>query len=177
MGKLLTAIKKSGDAREIAPLVLTAVFFIYELAASFSLQTYSNDFLGSNFMPRIVSIIALVCIAGICISKVLEVKSVNEEAVKEHTKEKTVFNMLAFLRNHTVPATLVLIALYITIIGSLGFLISSFLYLFIQITLLTPKIGKRALAFNAVLSAVFSTAIYFLFVKGFLVILPAGILG
>jgi len=62
---------------------------------------------------------------------------------------------------------------YYRLLKPVGFLITTPLYLFGAMMLFGYK--KRILA--AIISLVFSTAVYFLFVKVFLVILPRGILG
>lgn len=80
---------------------------------------------------------------------------------------------------HKVVLTTFCIAAYLCLIPYLGFLISTALYLFFQITLLAPKEKHKAKnnAITAAISIVFSAAVYYIFVNVFTLILPQGILG
>lgn len=66
-----------------------------------------------------------------------------------------------------------------TTISSVGFVISSIVYLFVQILILTPKEKRipKGIALYAVLSVVFCAVVYVIFRFGLNVMLPAGILG
>jgi hypothetical protein len=67
-------------------------------------------------------------------------------------------------------------ALYALLITKVGFLITTTVYLFIQINILSPKQSRKHLMF-AIISVVASVVIYYIFVKVFNLMLPAGILG
>ncbi|MDR1536323.1 MAG: tripartite tricarboxylate transporter TctB family protein [Planctomycetota bacterium] len=72
---------------------------------------------------------------------------------------------------------LTLAALFIYLLGlrDLGFLIMTCFYVLIQILILTPK-GKLSLPIALVLATVFPGAVYAIFVHGFQLMLPRGIL-
>jgi hypothetical protein len=165
-----------GGIRELAPLVLAAVFFLYQLISSFWLRAYATDVISSDFMPRITGIIALFCIAGILISKYFEAKTMNDSGPPQPPKKRPAFTLMGFIKGNIAITTLVLIGVYIAAMKPLGFILSSFLYLSLQIFLFAPE-GKRRPVFTLVLSAVFSVAAYLLFMKGFSILLPPGILG
>jgi hypothetical protein len=182
MKKRFSLLQNLGGIGTLAPMILMAVFFLYVVISSFSLQAFSNDFLGPGFMPKVIGIIGLACLAGICVSKRIEGKKEKQEDDeagdgKEKAKENTTFNIVSFIRLHTGLSTLILIAMYIAAMDALGFVLSSCAYLFLQIALLSPKLDRKAIIFNVILSVGFSVIVYILFVKFFLVVLPAGILG
>ncbi len=70
-------------------------------------------------------------------------------------------------------AMILLSWLYYTFLKQIGFLILTPIYLFISFILF----GYRKWIRGIIYSVAFSTAVYFLFVKVFLVLLPKGILG
>ena len=70
----------------------------------------------------------------------------------------------------------VVLIIYMALMSVLGFMISSALFLFATMMLLTPK-QKMKLPFIIILSLVVSVGVYYLFVYGLDMVLPAGILG
>ncbi len=74
-----------------------------------------------------------------------------------------------------VLISIAMLAVYIALMEPVGFLITTFLYLFFQIVLLAPKSKRRYILF-AVIAAATSVVIYMIFVFGLSVILPSGIL-
>ncbi len=79
---------------------------------------------------------------------------------------------LAFLHKATPYLTFGLIFLYLLIMPCFGFTISTVLYLFAQITLLSNKRGWKNLLFYFGLSVVIAVLIFFAFAKGFNLSLP-----
>ena len=75
-------------------------------------------------------------------------------------------------------ASLVLATIYVNILMPVGFIISTLLYLVLQITVLAPddKRTKKDLIKYAIITVVFTLVVYFLFRYGFKIILPQGIL-
>ena len=78
-----------------------------------------------------------------------------------------------------VLATIAAFTVYVFVLSSVGFVISSIVYLFVQILILTPKEKRtpKGIALYAVLSVVFCAVVYVIFRFGLNVMLPAGILG
>lgn len=87
-------------------------------------------------------------------------------------KEKTVQSRR---EKYAVPATFVLLALYVLLMKPVGFVLTTIVYLFLQALVLTPK-GKIRIWFTAVLSIVLAIGIYLIFSRLLNVPLPAGIL-
>lgn len=125
--------------------------------------------IGSDFMPKIGAIILAFLGATILILGFKKIK--NTDLSQENTTVNTNHKRLA-----VVAFSLVSIALYIFLINILGFMISTALYIFAQITLLAPK-GKVNYLLFTVVSLIVSSSIYYTFVKAFDLMLPAGILG
>ena len=66
---------------------------------------------------------------------------------------------------------------YAVLLKPIGFLISSILYLFLQINVMTDKPTAKQRIFFAVLSIIVSVLINYIFVNWFSMALPDGILG
>jgi putative tricarboxylic transport membrane protein len=74
----------------------------------------------------------------------------------------------------TVGVTALLIFLYVAFLDHLGFLVMSALYLFVQISVLTPVHKKKKYLLYAVISVVASAFVYYTFLWAFDIMLPSG---
>ena len=74
-----------------------------------------------------------------------------------------------------VPLTLCLLLIYVLAIGRLGFVLTSIIYLFFQIIILSPN-GKIRVPFAAVIAVIAPVIIYLVFVYLLNVPLPRGIM-
>ncbi len=74
----------------------------------------------------------------------------------------------------TVGLTALLIFLYVALLDHMGFLVMSALYLFVQITVLTPLHKKKTYLRYAFISVVASVFIYYTFLWAFDIMLPSG---
>lgn len=172
------------DLKELLPGVVITIFVIFIFFSSFSLQSLQMNPVGSDFLPKIVSILAFVgsVIINIPIVKRLirNRKRNKNAAVKEKTQqvnlEKVTKNLEMVTKKYSTLITLGLITLYIVTMGLLGFLISTSLYLFVQIMLLAPKEKIKPIII-AIISIVSSLVIYVIFLYAFTIVLPVGILG
>lgn len=78
----------------------------------------------------------------------------------------------------SIVLTLASLILFTILLDFLGFILSAFIYMVLQTTILTKKaVRLKKLPFTIVFSLVFSVVVYFLFTKGLSLMLPAGILG
>ncbi|GHV34886.1 hypothetical protein FACS1894187_06430 [Synergistales bacterium] len=116
---------------------------------------------GSGFVPKIVAAVFMSLSMLLLVLTLLKERKVAAAKTNEDIKGG-------------VLTILALIA-YVFLFDGLGFLLSTALYLFVQITILSDAKNRRLPLF-CVISVVTPTIIYFLFVKGFDLILPAGIL-
>ena len=156
--------KKYGDlAAGLLFLLLSVVIF----AGASSLPPNLLGGVGSDFLPKILAI-------ATCLLSLLEIRAgfrtmrTYDAAKEPESKEEKP----EYLR---VLATIASFALYAFLLVPVGFLVSSVVYLFVQITILAPT-GKRNLLLFAIIAVVTSVAVYFIFRYGLNVMLPAGIL-
>jgi hypothetical protein len=166
------------EIKEILPGVLILIFSLYIFIGSFSLQSLQMNPVGSDFLPRVVSVLAILGSAIInfpILKRFIKHRRKNfDPIVNGKAQNGDLIN--ATSNKYTSLKTLGLITIYITTIGALGFLISTSLYLFVQIVLLAPKEKRKFLLFGIV-SILFSFGIYIVFRYVFTIVLPEGILG
>ncbi|MGE4353694.1 MAG: tripartite tricarboxylate transporter TctB family protein [Oscillospiraceae bacterium] len=161
--------------------ILVMIFYIYLFGASWSLKAFANDILGSDFMPKVVTALGFLCTLYIFIEQIFitlrEKKDAGAVGSPENGTKSTAAkkNIHDFIQQYISVITLILIGIYISLMRPLGFILSTILYLFVQILLIAPREKKKPV-FIAILSIAFSFAIYTIFTKGFYVILPPGIL-
>ena len=158
--------KKYGDlAAGIFFLVLSVALF----AAANALPPSLMGGLGSDFMPKILAIVT-------CILSFFQIRAGFRTMRAYKPEQEAEEDKPEYLR---VLATIAAFTVYVFVLSSVGFVISSIVYLFVQILILTPKEKRtpKGIALYAVLSAVFCAVVYVIFRFGLNVMLPAGILG
>jgi hypothetical protein len=138
--------------------------FIYIL--TFFVRDFGAVSIGPDFVPRIVSI--LFGILGIIIlfqgiHALRTGPEVQPSSVKKANK-------------HGVIKSFLLLCGYISLLDTIGFIIMTTVYLFFQMTLLSP-VRQRRYALFAFVALFTSISTYYLFVGFFQVMIPAGILG
>lgn len=74
----------------------------------------------------------------------------------------------------TVAVTALFIFLYVALLDHMGFLVMSALYLFVQISALTPVYIKKNYLLYAIISVVASAFVYYTFLWAFDIMLPSG---
>lgn len=148
--------------RDIGCSVLFLAFGIFMFTQAMPIVPIMGKDLGSGFVPKIISG-AIIAIS--CLKLVLTVMSKGEEKKVENDED-----MMGGLL--TVAALLI----YSSIFKSVGFILSTALYLFVQITILSDE-NNRNLPLFAVISVVAPVAIYALFVYIIKMPLPAGLFG
>ena len=123
--------------------------------------------IGPDFMPTVIGILTLVLSVILLIHTIAKLRK-GEEVTGE--KDNSDYKR--------VVASLVLATIYVNILMPVGFIISTLLYLVLQITVLAPddKRTKKDLIKYAIITVVFTLVVYFLFRYGFKIILPQGIL-
>ncbi|MEG1720068.1 MAG: tripartite tricarboxylate transporter TctB family protein [Pseudoflavonifractor sp.] len=146
-------------------LLFAAVLFI----ATFSIRQIVGMTIGATFFPRVAAAILALLGTIIVVRGILVLRSA-PKSTGEKKKFKLSEGALCTI------LTLGLFAIYALLMEPLGFLISTALYLFFQMIVLSPK-EKRKYPLFAIISVVASVAIYFAFTKLFYLMLPPGILG
>lgn len=125
--------------------------------------------IGPDFMPRLVGIIILVLALLLLFWTVKGLKKHVSEVEASGYKDTADYKRVLF--------SLVASIVYVNVLSPIGFIISTLVYLFVQITILTPDAHrtKKDLIQYLVIDVVFTFVVYFLFRYGFKIVLPAGI--
>ncbi|MDR1835723.1 MAG: tripartite tricarboxylate transporter TctB family protein [Fusobacteriaceae bacterium] len=148
--------------RDLICSVLFLAFGIFMFLQSRTIISKVAKDIGSGFMPKIV---AGAIIAVSLIKLVLTLFSKSDER-----EEKGDMDLSGGLW------TIALLATYVILFNILGFLVSSALYLFFQMTVLSNEKNRKIGLFLAI-SIIFPILIYVLFVYIIEMPLPEGILG
>lgn len=153
---------------------ILAVIAITYIMASFSIKVFEGagkTVINAGTIPRIWGVCLLI------LSVILMIRrSGPEKAGEDKTVVmKSVAVKTWFYNNYAVAGTLVLMAVYIFLMDKVGYLLDTFVYLFIQILLLSPKKEKNRAAAAGISAAVaIGTCYVFTHLLG--VPLPAGVL-
>lgn len=154
------------------PLLAAAFFLILAVAYIFganNIRIYrgaGSSTIGSAFYPRILGYLLLLLSLVEIVKAIASIRSkkVNEDGEKES------MSLVAIL------LTIALTAGYIFLLEAIGFLLMTAVYLFLLIIVLSPK-DQRNFKTATIISISTSLIVYFLFVKGFSLLLPRGIIG
>ena len=168
-------LKKFGDlAAGVFFLILSIALFLAASALPRSLM----GGLGSDFMPKVLAIITFIRVHNefFCILSFFQIRAGFRTMRSFQPNEGAEEEKPEYLR---VLATIAAFTVYVFVIEPAGFLLSSIVYLFAQITILAPKEkrGIKGIILFAVIAVVVCVAVYFIFRFGLNVMLPAGILG
>ena len=150
----------------IAGIVFLLVSSVYFSSSFFETSGIMQVKYGPDFMPKIYAVLMALLSAALIITglnKAGKYKETGEDVVQADKKSV-----------QTVMASFLLVAGYIYLIKSLGFLMASVLYLFGQAWLLSQKKNYPVLLLFSIVGAV---AIYLLFAKAIGLLLPKGIFG
>jgi putative tricarboxylic transport membrane protein len=141
---------------------------------SFSVKDFASVSVGSEFLPRVAGVLFVV-LGAILISQAVgaaravpEAKPADPNTGKMGTGEEG--------GAKPVLLSVLVLCAYVAILQPVGFLISSALFIFLQIIVLSRGLKRNYLLFGVV-SIVSSAVAYYLFVRVFQVMIPAGILG
>lgn len=169
-------------------LALSVAYFLGSFAIS-SYSGYGNQVVDSKFMPQLLGVMMAV-LSAIQILTALKAEKkgrmddggegAQTAAATASTPEeaKESFDEDAYVKGSSMKSFLViaaLLVLYVAAFKPLGFILSSAAFLFCTMLFLTPK-EKRSWLWIIGISVVIPVAVYFLFVSGFKLKLPAGIL-
>ncbi len=158
--------KKMNKKKELAVGVVFLMLGLGMLFMSFAMQPVIENDIGPGFLPKIVGI-------GFMVLSVM--KLILTFAGQSHeagsSGEKPAYGK-GFL-------TVVIFTMYVLTFKSLGFLISSTLYLFIEITLLKydGENMMKGLKSTGLIALLVPAIVYFFFTGVLDLVLPAGILG
>ena len=157
-------IKKYGDL--IVSVVYTILSIVILVLANLLPKSKVMS-IGPDFMPMVIGILTLVLSMILMIQSIGQLKKGDAGAEK---KEECDYKR--------VLASLILATIYVNILMPVGFIISTMVYLVLQITVLAPndkRMMKDILKY-LIITVVFTLVVYFLFRYGFKIILPQGLL-
>ena len=155
--------KKYLDVASGIGIIAMAVALLY---GSTTVKTLDVSRFGAGFFPAIVAGMLFVLGIVILVGGMRKAKGAGEKAADGEGK----------LRAWGVLATFGLMAAYATLMPIIGFIITTTVYLFVQMNILAAKKQKKQVLFGLV-SVIASVSVYFTFVKVFQLMLPAGVLG
>lgn len=155
-------ISKYKDVISGAALLALGVLLF---ATSFSIPRGAEMGVGAGFMPKLMSI--LLAIAGL-------VMVVQGKAAAVQAKDKAA--EIDGANYKAVVLSLVYLGLFVALLSRLGFVITTFAYIFFQTILFCP-VDRRNYKIITLVAVVATALIYIIFAKGFKLLLPAGILG
>lgn len=185
-------MKKLMQNKELLAGVIFLVVGIAYFALAFTIPIYDayggSSVVDSAFVPKVIGVLLIVLsvLQLVFASRASKNIPPAEPAAKsaEAAEEDGEFKVEdwdddAANRNADTKALIAIFAIlivYMALMSTLGFMISSALFLFATMMLLTPK-QKRKLPVIIILSVVVAVGVYYLFVYGLDMVLPAGILG
>ena len=159
----------------IAGAVLALCSIGYYIA-SHSIQSFGSnkDFISARTIPVAWAVLLLVLSVVLMVRSYAEIrhlKATGEEIFSGRTPKDWLAD------NYAVIGTFIILFLYAFAMRPVGYLISTFVYLIVQVVLLTQRKNKKLILKALILAVVFSVLSDYLFVELLSVPLPAGILG
>lgn len=121
--------------------------------------------IGPSFMPSVIAC----CIFILSILQIIngyKVLKINKEEKKEEFTPEY----------KRVLATIIAFAFYVLLLEPIGFLITTFIYLVIQMYILSTHEQRRPIIF-ILISLITTVVVYYGFKNGFSIMIPAGIFG
>lgn len=137
-------------------------------------KTLAVSSIGSGFFPSVVAVLLAITSMVIIIGGLAQARKPDAASGKVKAADGKAAEDKP--RVWGVIGTFALMAFYAILLPKLGFLITTTVYLFVQINILSPKESRKLFMFG-IISVVTSVVIYYTFVKVFNLMLPAGILG
>ncbi len=148
--------------RDLLCAVLFLVFGAFVFIQALPIKPIMGKDLGSGFMPKIIGA-SIVVLAAVKLVVTLTAKSSSQQVQSDDDLKGGLWTIAA-------------LAAYVLLFDKLGFILSTALYLFVQILVLSNEQNRNIKLFAAI-SVVTPVAIYALFVYVISMPLPAGVLG
>ncbi|WP_027642611.1 tripartite tricarboxylate transporter TctB family protein [Enterocloster clostridioformis] len=158
-------IKKYGD-------IIVGVFFILLSAAMMvmakMLPKSTVMDIGPDFMPMCIGVMTFVLAAALVLLNIKNMKIYVAQAEAEGPEKADYKRVLT---------SFIIILVYVFVLKSVGFIISTLVYLPVQMFILAPeeRRGKKDVIQLLITDVLFTFVVFFLFRYGFKIVLPAGI--
>lgn len=156
---------------------MLALFSMVYFYFSFAITTFKGSGatpLDSRFMPQFWGISLFILSILLILRAFREKKIVSKEMDNQVKYKFSIKNI--FYNNYEVILTFLLIAMYILFLKTIGFIVMSIGYIFLQVLILTSSKKKNYMAIS-IMAVFFAVGLDFLFVRNLHVLLPKGILG
>ena len=161
-------MRKTKELITGAVLMGISVFYIVSSLSIKIFEGQGKTMINAGTIPRMWGICLLV------LSTLLTVRGFRRSG--EGRKEPSGGSARAWLiKNHAVLGTFLILTVYVVLLGTVGYVIDTVGYLFLQILLLSP-VGEKKAVPALILAVVTSVVTYYLFVHLLNVPLPAGLL-
>ena len=158
-------IKKYGD-------IIVGVFFMLLSAAMLvmakMLPKSTVMDIGPDFMPMCIGVMTFVLAADLVFLNIKNMKIYVAQAEAEGPEKADYKRVLT---------SFIIILVYVFVLKSVGFIISTLVYLPVQMFILAPeeRRGKKNVIQLLLTDVLFTFVVFFLFRYGFKIVLPAGI--
>ena len=158
-------IKKYGD-------IIVGVFFLLLSAAMLvmakTLPKSTVMDIGPDFMPMCIGVMTFVLAAALVFLNIKNMKIYVAQAEAEGPEKADYKRVLT---------SFIIILVYVFVLKSVGFIISTLVYLPVQMFILAPeeRRGKKDVIQLLITDVLFTFVVFFLFRYGFKIVLPAGI--
>ena len=158
-------IKKYGD-------IIVGVFFMLLSAAMLvmakMLPKSTVMDIGPDFMPMFICVMTFVLAAALVFLNIKNMKIYVAQAEAEGPEKADYKRVLT---------SFIIILVYVFVLKSVGFIISTLVYLPVQMFILAPeeRRGKKNVIQLLLTDVLFTFVVFFLFRYGFKIVLPAGI--
>lgn len=159
-------LKKYGDVISGTILFIVSVLLF---RSSYDIRTTIPGLLGADFMPKVVGVLLGILSISLVMTAVLRTRLARadlpeEEGSREENREQL-----------KVLAVLCAITVYVLILNRLGFVLSTMLFLFSEMSIMASKRSFRSYLIFAVIAVFASFFVFYLFRAAFRLYLPPGI--
>ena len=161
------SFKKCKDLILGIVMLLFSGFYIYYAQQIKTRPKLTPSYASAKIMPTLLGIL-LAVLSAVCIFQGIR-KAMAKDTSEEKTKKLGKGDMMA------VVFTFAVIIGYILIMPVLGFILSTIIYLFLQMLILAPA-EKRNYVLFAIVAVVFTAVVFVAFRVGLQQLLPRGII-
>ena len=166
--------------RDLVTGTVLLVLAVIYLGLTKGIRAFTGDGatpITAKTMPQIWGVIMLLCAAGRIVRSLIRIRKATAAGEKRTPGD----GLAGWLKhNYAVVGTFLALAVYSAAMKPAGYLISTMVYLLVQIPLLTPKEKRKdpkMWIITVVLAVVFALVTDYMFVKLFSVRLPKGLIG
>ena len=147
-------------------MICAVILFI----ATFSIKSLLGMNPGPEFMPRVASILLFLVATGIFVEGL---QNARHHVAEEVSEEEAAYRKAG---NRKVILSAILIGFYVFSLETLGFVISTLIYEFCQMIILTPLGKKKNYVLFAIITVVSTVFFYIVFTRFLYLMLPVGLL-